>query len=63
MQHCMKCGGALPLPNDRCHHCGRALSDAERSALRADSQRWWIVTAGLAVSSAFLALSLCSGNQ
>lgn len=63
MRHCMTCGGALPLSCDRCHHCGRLLSAAEQSMLRADNQRWWIVTAGLTVSSALLALSLCSGNQ
>lgn len=62
MQHCMTCGGSLLFPGDRCPHCGRLLGPAEQSALEADNRRWWLVTGGLALSSAILALSMCSGR-
>lgn len=62
MRYCVTCGGPLMLANDRCLHCGGSLSPAEQSALKADYRRWWLVTGGLALSSAILALSMCSGR-
>lgn len=63
MRHCMTCGGALPLPSDRCRHCGRVLTAAEQAQLKLDDRRWWIVTGGLAVSSVFLALTMWAGSK